>query len=103
MSLKLPGYSATPIDPERNPIDVSQRYYNEIRVCNLLHRRDIGAVAFVAAYSTESHPFGIIYEYMDGLDLQQFSKHEPYAGRLKLVHLPLHTFTNNCLTFLDNS
>ena len=103
ISLKLPGYAATAIDLDRDPVDVSQRYYNEMRVCNLLHRRGVGAAAFVGAYSTEAHPFGLIHEYMDGLDLKQFSRHKPYAGRLKLVCLHLHAFTNNCLTFLDNS
>ena len=103
ISLELPGYAATAKDPQRDHVDASQRYYNEVRVCNLLHRRGIGAIAFVAAYSTEAHPFGLIYEFMDGLDLKQFSRHEPYAGRLKLVHVPLHAFTITCLTFLDYS
>ncbi|KAF9644639.1 kinase-like protein [Thelephora ganbajun] len=36
-------------------------------------------------YSTETHPFGLIYEYMDGLDLGQYLRNEPNVGRLELL------------------
>jgi len=36
-------------------------------------------------YSTEAHPFGLIYEYADGLDLKQYLRNEPNADRLELV------------------
>ena len=56
-------------------------------------------------YSTELHPFGLVYEYMDGLDLRQFLRNEPNAGRLKLVltPVPAHLLPVRTLTFLSNS
>ena len=46
-------------------------------------------VPIVGVYSTEAHPFGLVYEYMDGLDLRQFLRNKPNAGRLKLVLTPI--------------
>jgi len=42
----------------------------------------------MGVYSTETHPFGLIYEHMDGLDLKQYLRNEPNVGRLKLVFVP---------------
>ncbi|KAF9647228.1 kinase-like protein [Thelephora ganbajun] len=36
-------------------------------------------------YSTETHHFGLVYEYMNGLDLRQYLRNEPNVGRLKLL------------------
>ena len=55
-------------------------------------------VALVGVYSTEAHPFGLIYEYLDGLDLKQYLRNEPHVGGLKLVHIPYHVFHINHLT-----
>ena len=74
-------------------VDASQRYYNEVYICNLLHHEGVGVVVLLGLYSTEAHPFGLIYEYMDGLDLKQYLKNEPYVGRLKLVHVSSHAFS----------
>ena len=92
MLLELPGYAATATYPERYTVDILQRYCNEVRVCSLLCNRDVGVAMFVGAYSTEAHPFGLIYEYMDGLDLKQYLTNEPYVGKLKLVQFPFHAF-----------
>ena len=44
----------------------------------------------VGAYSTDTHPFGLVYEYMDSLDLKQYLRNEPNVGRLKLVIISFH-------------
>ena len=36
-------------------------------------------------YSTERHPFGLVYEYMNNLDLKQYLTNEPEVEKLKLV------------------
>ena len=46
-------------------------------------------VPLVGVYSTGKHPFGLVYEYMDGLDLKQYLRNEPNAERLKLVLVPI--------------
>jgi len=45
-------------------------------------------VPLVGVYSTESHPFGLIYEYMEGLDLKQHLRNQPNVGKLELVIAP---------------
>ena len=42
----------------------------------------------VGVHSTEKHPFGLVYEHMDNLDLRQYLKNEPDVGRLELVPIP---------------
>ena len=38
-------------------------------------------------------PFGLVYEYMEGLDLGQFVQNEPKVGRLRLVFIPVPTYS----------
>ena len=76
---------------EMNATDVLQRFQTEVHVCDFLHHRAVAVVPFVGVYSTEEHPFGLIYEYMDGLDLKQYLRNEPNARKLKLVLNPLYT------------
>ena len=75
-------------------------------MCSIPHHRDIGVVPLVGVYSTEAHPFSLIYEYMEGLDLRQYLRNEPRVERLQLVPIPMHLlyllFTNP-LMLLDNS
>ena len=83
-----------------------QRFYNEAQVCALLRRRDVETVPLVGVYSTEIHPFGLVYEYMDGLDLRQYLRNKPNAERLKLVPIPMHPvplLPANPLMLLNNS
>lgn len=54
-----------------------------------LHNGGMDVVPFVGVYSTEAHPFGLVYEYMDSLG--QYLMDGPNVGRLKLVLVPLHT------------
>lgn len=67
---------------------------------------DVNVVPFVGIYSTETHPFALVYEYMDGLDLKQYLRSEPNAGKLKLVLVPLRAIPIldiNPLILVDNS
>lgn len=82
-----------------------QRFHNEVHVWTLLHQQDVGVIPLVGVYSTEDHPFCLVYEYVDGLDLRQYLRDKPNAGRMKLVPIPtsarlVHV---NSLTFLTNS
>ena len=102
MLLELPWYAARSL-PHRYTVDISQRYHNEIRACSLLHLKGAGVVPFVGTYSTEEHPFGLIYEYMDGLDLNQCLRSQSHVCRLKLVHASLSQFFVNRLMLPYNS
>jgi hypothetical protein len=88
--LKPSRYVATTPHAKRYTADIAQRFVNEICAWDLLHRGDVEVVSLVGVYSTEAHPFGIVYECMDGLDLKQYSKHESKVARLKLVLVPSH-------------
>ena len=80
-----------------------QRFRNEVHASSFLHQRDVNIVPPVGVYSTEVHPFGIVYEYMDGLDVRQHLRNEPSAGRLKLVIYPCPFPPVTPLIFLINS
>ena len=84
-SLRYDGQAHT----EWYSADITQRFHNEIRVHSLLHG-DVDVVPLVGVYSTEAHPFGLIYEYMDGLDLKQHLRNQPNVRRVKVVLVPLH-------------
>jgi hypothetical protein len=52
-------------------------------------RRDLrtrDAIYFLCTWN--GIPFGLVYEYMDNLDLRQHLKNEPNVGRLELVLAP---------------
>ena len=68
--------------------DISQRFHNEFHVWTFLHNEGVDVVPFMGVYSTEIHPFGLVYEYMDGLG--QCLRDGSNVGRLKLVLVPLH-------------
>ena len=71
--------------PDDYAADISQRFLNEVHVYNLLRDGDIRLPLLVGVYSTETHPFGLVYEYVDGLDVKQYLRNEPNVRRLKLV------------------
>ena len=68
-----------------------QRFLNEVRIWTLLRRRGVDVVPLLGVYSAGVHHFGLVYEYMAGLDLRQYLSNKPNAGRLKLVLVPIHT------------
>jgi len=87
-SLKSPQYVAVTVYAEWDTVDIPQRLHNEVHVWTFLHNEGMDVVPFVGVYSTGTHPFGLVYEYMDGL---QYLMDGPNVGRLKLVLAPLHT------------
>ena len=64
-----------------------QRFRNEVHTCSLLSEAD---AFLVGMYSTQRHPFGLVYEYMDNLDLKQYLTNEPEVEKLKLVAILFH-------------
>jgi serine/threonine protein kinase len=80
-----------------------QRFCNEIHVCNLLRHKGVDVVPLVGVYSTEEHPLGLVYEYMDNLDIKQYLQDKHSTERLKLVPIPCAPLYINALTFFDNS
>lgn len=55
----------------------------------------------VGVYSTDAHPFGLVYEYLDGLDLKQYLRNEPNTDSLKLVRrsIPANSLQFNLSNF----
>lgn len=82
---------------------MSQRYQNEVHVWNAIHRGGLHAVPLVGFYSTEKHPYCLVYEYMNGLDLKQYLRSKPDAARLEMVLDPLHALFAHCLMLLGDS
>ena len=66
-----------------------QRFHNEVHVWTLLHHKGVNVAPLMGVYSTDAHPFGLVYEYMDGLNLKQYLMNEPNVGGLKLVLIPI--------------
>ena len=81
-----------------------QRFRNEVHVGSLLNR-NVDVVPLVGVYSTEAHPFGLVYEYMESFDLRHYLKNEHNVGTLKLVlvSLPDRCLSFGPLTILANS
>jgi len=88
MLLKWSQYVLIILYVEWYAANITQRFCNEIHVHSLLHRGDVNVVPLVGVYSTETHPFGLIYEYMEGLDLKQYLRNRPSVGKLELVITP---------------
>ena len=81
---------------------MSQRFRNEVRICNLLHYEDVDVVPFVGVYSTEAHPFCLVFERMN-LDLRQHLRNEQNVEGLQLVPILLYALYVSLLTLLDDS
>lgn len=88
---------------QRSTSDILQRFRNEVRIWSLLHRRGVDVVPLVGVYSTEAHPLGLIYEYMECLDLREYLRSGPNVERLKLVPDHLRALSINRLTHFGNS
>jgi len=73
--------------------DIPQRFLNEVHAYYLLHDGGVGLPLLVGIYSTETHPFGLVYEHMDGLDVKQHLQKEPNVERLKLVLASLNVLS----------
>jgi hypothetical protein len=57
-------------------------------VHGLLHDRHVDVVPLVGVYSNSAYPFSLVYRHMDNLDVMNYLKNEPNAGRVKLVIAP---------------
>ena len=57
-------------------------------------------VPFIAIYSTPEHPFGLVFESMEHLDLGYYLTNNPDIPRLKLVRLCCHELSHR-LTVLE--
>ena len=90
MSLRSSRYVATTAYTGCILIAPLQRFRNEAHVWALLHQQGVDVVPLVGVYSTEAHPFGLVYEYMDGLDLKQHLRNEHDMDRLNLVPISVH-------------
>jgi len=88
MLLKWSQYVLTIPYAEWYAANIAQRFCNEIHVHSLLYRGDVSVVPLVGVYSTETHPFGLIYECMEGLDLKQHLRNQPSMEKLELVIAP---------------
>ena len=69
-------------------------------MCVLLQNRGVNVVPFLGIFHTETHPFCIVYEYVSNLDLKQYLRNAPDAGRLKLVLTPFPMLDHGRLTLL---
>lgn len=89
--------------PSRLLIALLQRFRNEVHAWTLLSNGGMEIISLVGLYSTEAHPFGLVYEYSDGLDLRQYLRKNPGVGRLELVFIPAYPLPTNLLILPDNS
>ena len=61
-------------------------------------------VPLMGVYSTETHPFGLVYEYMGNLDLKQHLRNDNAGGlKLVLVLVPAHVLFITLLTLVVDS
>lgn len=92
-----------PLPLPTTPLTVPlQRLTKETRIYNLLCDRGVNMVPLVGVYSTEAHPFCLVYEYMANLDLRQYLMNAPNVERLGLVFILMQFFYINSLTCPDN-
>ena len=62
-----------------------QRMYREALMYSRLNGGDENLVPFVAIYSTARHPFGLVFGFMEHLNLRDYLRNNPEIPRLKLV------------------
>jgi serine/threonine protein kinase len=77
--------SSSPVHTVRETLKACpQRFLKEVWASTQLSHPNI--VPFLGVYSTGSHPFALLYEMMDNLDLSQYLAKRPNVSRLKLVN-----------------
>ena len=76
----------------------SKRFHKELYISNHISHRNV--VSLIGVWSTEAHPFCLVYEYMANFDLGQYLRGEPGVGRLMLVLTPMLLRSVNRLTIL---
>ena len=73
-------------------------------MCNRLNDNDKSFISFIAIYSTREHPFGLVFKFMDQLNLRGYLRKNQDIARLELVRFhrlicrsPLsHRFDASC-------
>lgn len=60
-------------------------------MCSHLSSTGRPFVPFIAVYSTPEHPFGLVFEFMEHLDLGNYLRDNPDIPRLGLVRLHRQT------------
>ncbi|KAF9654070.1 kinase-like protein [Thelephora ganbajun] len=68
---------------EFNPAEIGLRFLKEVWASSQLSHPNI--VPFLGVYSTPSHPFALLYEMMDNLDLGRYLTQRSNVSRLKLL------------------
>ena len=68
-------------------------------MCNRLNGGGKHFVPFIAIYSTPKHPFGLVFESMEHLNLGEYLRNNPDIPRLMLVRPRLHEWLHH-LTIL---
>ena len=71
--------------PSTLPTATLQRFYNEVCGCGLVHHGGGDVVLLVRVYSTETPPFGLVYECVGNPDLKQYLRKEFNVERLTIV------------------
>ena len=61
-----------------------QRLYKEAKTCSHLNDNKC-FVSFIGIYSTQDHPFALVFEFMDRLSLRGYLRDNQDIGRLELV------------------
>lgn len=54
-------------------------------MCSRLNDNDKNFVSFIGVYSTQDHPFGLIFKFMDQLNLRGYLRKTQDIARLELV------------------
>ena len=62
-----------------------QRMYKEALMYSHLNGTGRSFVPFIAVYSTPEHPFGLVFEFMEHLNLGDYLRNNPDIPRLELV------------------
>lgn len=60
-----------------------QRFHHEAFACARLS--DLRVVPFIGVFSTREHPYALVFELMDHLNLRGYLKRNQDVGRLELV------------------
>ncbi|KAF9644513.1 kinase-like protein [Thelephora ganbajun] len=62
---------------------IRMRFYKEARAYSLLSHRNI--VPFVGVYSSLKHPFSLVFDFMERLNMTEYLGKEPNARKVELV------------------
>ena len=58
--------------------------------CSYLNDNDRSFVSFIGVYSTQDHPFALVFKFMEHLNLRGYLRDNQDIGRLDLVRFNCH-------------